>query len=127
MQDIDELRLQLNKLQSDKDAIQGQLDTARRLARAEGIFADREWLRSAETARRAKGRQIQQLQIALGKAIKAERAENYAAHEVKDVSFVRRFIHVARAILPTSQYEMLLNATRAAVEADEHSQLKELA
>jgi len=98
------IRAELNQLQRDKDNIQSQIDNAKRQARAEGIYSDRDWLQRAESAARTKGRQIAQLQVELGAAVKAERRQ-------VGESFERTFMSVAKKLLPEPVYLEIMKQT----------------
>lgn len=111
----DEIRQLLDRLKRDKDEITKQLEDARSAAAVDGVFSDREWFTSAKHAERIKGRQIGEVQIALGVALKEQRA---TASEAQSVRFEREFMRQARAILPRVLYEEVLNETVAATTND---------
>src|SRR5574343_665710 len=111
-----EIRPMLERLQAEKDAIAAQVSAAKRTAAAEGVYANHEWLTSAENAMRHKGRQIGKLQSQLSDAIKREKQERNANPAPAQLAFERLFMYGAREILPRSLYEqVMLAATEAMV------------
>lgn len=63
----DELKELKLLIDNDADAIKGQLDLARSVAKSDGDYADPHWFRRAEGARRIKSRQSQAIQLELSR------------------------------------------------------------
>jgi hypothetical protein len=103
-----EIRALLQKLQRDKDVIANQVTEAKRRAAADGVYSDIDWLNSAESAMRIKGRQIGKLQIELSNALKEEKA---MACAIDKSTFEREFMRKAREILPRALYEQVIAET----------------
>jgi hypothetical protein len=102
------------ELGKDMDNIRTQLANARTKARVDGVFAPRTWYASAEAALRTKGRQLHAVYSRLGE-LKADRRPKSQARS--DDDFFRIFFDLARETLPTEQFDDLLHATNALVDA----------
>lgn len=107
------LRDRLAQLQTQKDSITDQVNTAKRRAAAEGIYANANWLSRAEVASRIIGRQISETQRSLGEALAAERAEQarkWEAERAKELPrFERAFLNAARRLLPEDSFRAICN------------------
>lgn len=110
----EQIRQKIKKLQANKDEIQRQVDEAKRRARAEGIYADAQWMTSAEHALRITGRKIGELQTMLGEARKAERK----ASDAEGQRFERIFMIKSREILPRSLYEQIMSEATEALQTN---------
>ena len=121
--DSKEIRLKLNQLQAEKDAIESQIHEARRHAKVTGEYASNKWLTSAEHASRMRGREISKLQVSLSEAVRSEKAlrsaENIAKSKAESSSFEREFMLQARQTLPRQMYEQLILQTLRATSEDQ--------
>ena len=107
-----EIRAEIVQLQIDKDAITEQVDFAKRNAAATKVYADPDWLRRAEHAAKAKGREIGRLQLELSAALKEERAAN----PTQEDGFAARFVSIAKAVLPDDLYEKIRIASQETLQ-----------
>lgn len=112
-----EIRTELDKAQSDKDAVKSQIEDAASYAAETGEYSDSDWFLRAKNADRAIGRRIRKLMDELSASLKEERR---AAGEV-GLSFERVFMVKAREILPRTLYEQIMLET---VEAEKSQEAK---
>lgn len=98
------------KLETDASIahIQSQIDSAR-IDAQEGEYSDRNWWKKANSARKIKGVQSQQLQHALGQLRAEKRKKNSS-------NFESKFIEVARRKLPPELFSELTDITLRLVE-----------
>lgn len=107
-----EIRAEIDQLVIDKSTINEQIDFAKRNAAANKIYADPNWLRRAEHAAKAKGREIGRLQLELSATLKAERAANPTPED----DFAARFVSIAKAVLPDDLYEKIRVASQETLQ-----------
>ena len=92
VEDLLELKLEL---ETDLDSIRAQIDAARSKAAATGVYADADWWRKVNWAKKLKGRMCQKLQLEIRKR-----------RDPKD-ALGRAFLEVARRSLNPEVFEQL--------------------
>lgn len=116
--DTSRIRDTMFHLECEKSDIEFQTDAAKRKARAEGQYADHEWLTKAEYAARKKGLQIRALQTALGRRRELEKEQSL--HRLE-----RLFIDQARRLLSEAEFGKIMDAAINAAIGAEHQKVTE--
>jgi hypothetical protein len=96
----------IDTLKLEMDDITQKIDSAKRLARAKGIYCDPEWLTALEASKRRRGTAIQSLQREMAVARKRE---NQADARV----FERLFMNHAKQLLDKETYLEIVARARA--------------
>lgn len=101
----DELLALKTQLMDEMDEIQSQLDRARARAAETGEYADADWFRRAEYARRRRGRAVQKIDLALSRKKKADHR-----------SFEAAFVDAARSVLTRDAFAAVTDAAHVLLQ-----------
>lgn len=95
----DELLALKARLMDEMDDIQSQLDRAKARAAETGEYADSDWFRRAEFARKRRGRAVQKIDLALSRK-----------KQVTHRSFEAAFLDAARSVLTHDAFAAVTDA-----------------
>jgi hypothetical protein len=93
------------RLMDEMDSIQYQLDEAKAKAAETGEYADPDWFRRAEYARRRRGRAVQRIDMALSKKKQFNRD-----------AFEAAFVDAARSVLTRDAFSAVTEAAHALLQ-----------
>lgn len=109
---VESLELLSQQIGLDLLNIKNQIEEAKAKAAVEGIYAPADWMARAKHALRLKGLQHQYL---LREIAKRKKNETRIANDKLSKEFERRFIAVAKNMLPEEVFLSLIEATNRAV------------
>lgn len=114
----DELRQEQIRVSGVVAEIKAQLDRARALHQI-GEHYDPEWFASAKSAKRFHSLQYQAIQAEQASRNRAYQQAVAKEKKQEDERFERRFMRVAKALLPSTTYNELIAATQRALAQSE--------
>jgi hypothetical protein len=114
-----QIREAIDAAQSAYDAIKAQINEAKRKSRAENIWANHEWLTSAEKAMKWKARNMTKLRTMLSESLKKEKQENAKKSAIETLRFERLFMKSAKSILHADVYQQLLLLTTEEMRSEQ--------